>query len=367
MEKTIHAEEVQRLLVRGTNWVGDSVMSLPALHLIRQGFPRARITMMVLPWVSGIYEDCELVDEVLLYDRREKHRGIGGRLKLIQQMRAKKFEAIVLFQNAFEAALLAYLAKIPWRIGYRRDARGWLLSHSLTIDPRLQNLHQSYYYLDLVEQLLGCTRTIDSISSLNVPLPLERPLGQWLMISSQRKENARLLLREGGISGQKPIVGVNPGASFGSAKRWPKERYAELLDLLAYEQETDIVIFGSSAEVNIAKAIALGMRHPPLILSGETSLSGLIALMSCCDLFITNDSGPMHLAAALQIPTLAIFGPTDEVATGPMSVKSVVIKKKVECSPCLLRECPIDHRCMTGISVEEVYSHAIQQLQKISA
>ena len=367
METVINAEKVQRLLVRGTNWVGDSVMSLPALDRIRRGFPRAHITLMVLPWVSGIYEDCELVDEVLLYDRQEKHRGIGGKLKLIQQLRASKFEAIILFQNAFEAALLANLATIPLRIGYRRDARGWLLSHSLTIDPRLKNLHQSYYYLDLVERLLGCPRTIESISSSNVPLPLENPPGQWLKITSPRKESARRLLLQEGISGRKPIVGVNPGASFGSAKRWPKERYAELLDQLANEQETDIVIFGSSAEVNIAKAIAVGMRHPPVILSGRTTLSELIALISCCDLFITNDSGPMHLAAALQIPMLAIFGPTDEVATGPNSVKAVVIKKKVECSPCLLRECPIDHRCMTGISVEEVYSHAIQQLQKISA
>ena len=367
MEKPISAEKVQRLLVRGTNWVGDSVMALPALDQIRRGFPRAQITLMVLPWVSGIYEDCELVDEVLLYDRQEKHRGIGGRLKLIQQLRARKFEAIVLFQNAFEAALLANLAKIPLRIGYRRDARGWLLSHSLTIDPRIQNLHQSYYYLDLVERLLGCTRTIESISSSNVPLPLKLPPGQWIPIRSQRKESARLLLREEGISGRKPIVGVNPGASFGSAKRWSKERYAGLLDQLAYEQETDIVIFGSAAEVDIAKAIATGMRHPPVILSGKTTLSDLIALISCCDLFITNDSGPMHLAAALQIPMLAIFGPTDEIATGPMSVKAVVIKKKVECSPCLLRECPIDHRCMAGISVEEVYCHAVQQLQKIRA
>ncbi len=237
METVINAEKIQRLLVRGTNWVGDSVMSLPALDRIRRGFPRAHITLMVLPWVSGIYEDCELVDEVLLYDRQEKHRGFGGRLKLIQQLRARKFEAIVLFQNAFEAALLANLAKIPLRIGYRRDARGWLLSHSLTIDPRLKNLHQSYYYLDLVERLLGCTRTIESVSSSNVPLPLELPPGQWLKISSPRKESARRLLLEEGISGRKPIVGVNPGASFGSAKRWPKERYAELLDQLANEQE----------------------------------------------------------------------------------------------------------------------------------
>jgi heptosyltransferase-2 len=367
MEKVIHADTIQRLLVRGTNWVGDSVMSLPALDQIRRGFPNAHITLMVLPWVSGIYEDCSLVDEVLLYDRLEEHRGIGGRIRLIQQLRARSFEAAILFQNAFEAALLTNLAAVPLRCGYSRDARGWLLSHALTIDPRLRNLHQSYYYLDLVERFLGRARTIDSLSPSIVSLPPELPPGQWLKISSKRKENARQLLREEGISRRKLIVGVNPGASFGSAKRWPQERYAALLDQLAHDQEADIVIFGSAAEVRIAEAIAKGMRRPPVILSGKTTLSGLIALISCCDLFITNDSGPMHLAAALQIPMLAIFGPTDEIATGPMSVKAIVIKKKVECSPCLLRECPIDHRCMTEIAVEEVYRHAVQQLQKIGA
>jgi heptosyltransferase-2 len=367
MGKVINSEEIQRLLVRGTNWVGDSVMALPALDQIRRGFPKAHITLMVLPWASGIYEDCRVVDEVLLYDRQEEHRGVGGKISLIQRLRARKFDAVILFQNAFEAALLAKLAKIPLRIGYRRDARGWLLSHALTIDPRLRSLHQSYYYLDLVERLLGHPRTIDSLIRSTVPLPPELPPGQWLKISSKRQESARQLLREEGISGRKPIVGVNPGASFGSAKRWPKERYANLLDQLAREQEVDIVIFGSAAEVSIAKAIAMGMRHSPTILSGKTTLAGLIALLSCCDLFITNDSGPMHLAAALQIPMLAIFGPTDEIATGPMSAKAMVIKKKVECSPCLLRECPIDHRCMTGILVEEVYRHAVQHLQKMSA
>jgi len=367
MEKLISGEKIRRLLVRGTNWVGDSVMSLPALDQIREGFPAAHITLMVLPWVSGVYEECEAVDEVLLYDRQERHRGVWGKIKLIHQLRARQFEAAILFQNAFEAALLTALARIPLRFGYRRDGRGWLLSHALAIDPRLKNLHQSYYYLDLVERILGRDRTIESFSLSEGPLRQEPLPDPSLQISPRRKEAAHKILREEGISCKKPIVGVNPGASFGSAKRWPEERYAALLDQLAHEQETDIVIFGSGAEINIAKAIAMGMSHPPVILSGQTTLSGLIALISCCDLFITNDSGPMHLAAALQIPMLAIFGPTDEIATGPMSVKAMVIKKKVECSPCLLRECPIDHRCMTRISVEEVYRHAVQQLQKISA
>jgi heptosyltransferase-2 len=362
----LRPRKILRLLVRGTNWVGDSIMSLPALERIREGFPDARITLLVLPWVSGLYEECSAVDEVLLYDRKEKHHGVGGRIKLIRDLRSRQFDAAILFPNAFEAALLSSLARIPLRYGYRRDLRGWLLSHAFSIDPRLKNMHQSYYYLDLVERILGDNRTIDALT----PLGARRSTGclpcPRLKISRERLETARNFLRKEGISCTKPIIGVNPGATYGSAKRWPQERYGELLDELVFKQDADVVIFGSAAEVSIAFAIASVMRRAPVILSGKTSLAQLAALIACCDLVITNDSGPMHLASALQAPTLAIFGPTDEIATGPMSGKAIVIKKKVECSPCLLRECPIDHRCMTGISVEEVYHHAVQQLQSVS-
>jgi len=363
MEKAISRERIRNLLVRGANWVGDSVISLPALKQIREGFPDAHISLLVLPWVSGVYEGSEAVDEVLLYDRKGNHQGVRGRIRLVQELRARQFDAAILFQNAFEAALLTALAGIPLRFGYRRDARSWLLSHALAIDPRLKNLHQSYYYLDLVDRVLGRDRALEAAFPSKLPSSIESPSAPWLVVSPQRKEAARQILRENGISFSKPVIGVNPGASFGSAKRWPKERYAALLDQLTRQQETAIVLFGSEAEVSLAQTIGAAMNHLPLILSGKTTLSELIALISCCDLFITNDSGPMHLAAALRIPMLAIFGPTDEIATGPMSATATVIKKNVECSPCLLRECPIDHRCMTGISVEELHRQAIRLLQ----
>ena len=161
-------------------------------------------------------------------------------------------------------------------------------------------------------------------------------------------------------------MGVNPGAYFGSAKRWLSDRFAELLDRLIERNDADVVIFGASSELQLAQSIESLMRRQPLILSGKTTLAELIAMISICDLFITNDSGPMHLAVAVQVPTLAIFGPTDEIATGPLSPTAVLIKKRVECSPCLLRECPIDHRCMTRISVDEVYAQAVQMLNTAS-
>jgi len=364
MNQAIQPEKIKRLLIRGTNWVGDSVMVLPALKQVRQEFSAAHITLLVLPWASGIYEEAECVDQILIYEREGEHRGIRARSKLIQTLRRSHFNPALLVQQAFEAALLTGLARIPIRAGYRRDARGWLLTHPVSIDPRIIQLHQTYYYLDLIDQLLdkpraalGASRIPSGDTAKVTPLP-----DISLQVSFPRKQAARNRLRAEGIDSHKKLIGVNPGASFGSAKRWLSDRYAGLLDRLIEQQGANVVVFGAPKEVGIAESIRSLMRQPATILTGKTQLGELIAMIACCDLFITNDSGPMHLAAALRVPTLAIFGPTDEISTGPLSPTAVVLNKKVECSPCLLRECPIDHRCMTRITVDEVYQQASQLL-----
>lgn len=363
--KSFDPGRVRTLLIRGTNWVGDSILSLPALKRARLEFPHAKITLLVLPWVAGIYEGCTAVDDLWLYDRQNLHRGLSGKLRLIRDLRQRQFDVALLFQNAFEAAVLARLAAIPVRAGYDRDGRGWLLSHKVAVDPRVSRLHQTYYYLDLLEQLLGRPRTAQGLEP--------KPTSQFvagsmpditLAVSPERKHAARIRLQSQGVDLNRTVVGVNPGAFYGSAKRWLSERYATALDRLIDERQASVVIFGSPNEVAIAEAIQSGMRNRPVILSGRTELSELIAMIACCDLFLTNDSGPMHLAAALRVPTLAIFGSTDEIATGPMSPASLVLNKRVECSPCLLRECPIDHRCMTRITAEEVAQQAFQMIDE---
>jgi lipopolysaccharide heptosyltransferase II len=361
--KAFDPRNVRRLLIRGTNWVGDSILSLPALKRARLEFPQAKITLLVLPWVAGIYEGCTALDDIWLYDRQGVHRGLSGKLRLIRELRERRFDAALLFQNAFEAAVLTRLAKIPVRAGYDRDGRGWLLSHKVPVAPHVSTLHQTYYYLDLLEQLLGCARTSQGLE----PKPTSQFVAGTmpditLAVSPERKQGARSRLQSQGVDFNRTVVGVNPGAFYGSAKRWLSERYATVLERLIDERQASVVIFGSPNEVAIAEAIRSGMRSRPVILSGRTELSELIAMIACCDLFLTNDSGPMHLAAALRVPTLAIFGSTDEVATGPMSPAAVVLNKRVECSPCLLRECPIDHRCMTRMTAEEVVQQAIRMI-----
>jgi heptosyltransferase-2 len=361
--KALDPDKVRRLLIRGTNWVGDSILSLPALKQVRVEFPQARITLLVLPWVAGIYEGCSAIDDVWPYDRQGLYRGLRGKLRLIQELRQKQFDAALLFQNAFEAAVLTRLAGIPVRAGYDRDGRGWLLSHKVGVDPHVSKLHQTFYYLDFLDQLLGRPRAVQGLE----PKPTSQFVAEAmpdisLTVSPEREHAAQTRLRSQGVDFNRTLVGVNPGAFYGSAKRWLSERYAAVLDRLMDERKASVVIFGSPNEVAIATAIQSEMRNRPVVLSGQTDLAELIAMIACCDLFLTNDSGPMHLAAALRVPTLAIFGSTDEIATGPMSPAAVVLNKRVECSPCLLRKCPIDHRCMTRITAEEVTQEALRMI-----
>ena len=357
MKTFLEGDRIRRLLIRGTNWVGDSVMAIPALREVRQLLPRAHITLLVLPWVGDIYQGSPWVDAVWLYDREGRHAGTAGRLRLVRELARGGFDAALLLQNAFEAALLTRLARIPLRAGYRRDGRGWLLTHAVSIDPRLKARHQTCYYLDLVERLAGRTRSLDT------PSPPPHRTTPELPLPPEARAQARRQLKEEGIRFKGKVIGVHPGAAFGSAKRWIGDRYAQVLDRLILTQGTEAILFGSRQERPIAESICRHMSSRPLVLSGRTRLSELIAMIACCDLFITNDSGPMHLAAALGIPTLALFGSTDQVATGPLGPAAVVLNKNVECSPCLLRECPIDHRCMTRITVEEVFQEAVRMLR----
>ena len=362
MNLAFETKNIRRLLIRGTNWVGDSVMVIPALREIRKVFPATKITALVLPWVSDLYEISPWVDDILLYDRDGIHAGITGRLRLVKAISKRKFDAAVLLQNSFEAALLTRLARIPIRAGYKRDCRGWLLTHGIPVDKNVTKLHQIFYYWDLIDKLFRKKRV--GLETSKDLVKVQSIYNNSLPIRETTQKIAKQRLHDGGISFSGKLVGVNPGASFGSAKRWSTNSYAKVLDRLVEEENTEIVIFGSSSELTIANAICQNMQHHPLVLSGKTSLSHLMAMISSCQLLITNDSGPMHLAAALKVPTLALFGSTDEITTGPLNPFAVVLNKKVECSPCLLRECPIDHRCMTQITAEEVYQKAVTMLRE---
>ncbi len=352
--RPIQPGSARKILIRGTNWVGDAVISIPAMKEIRRLFPGAHISLLVRPWVRDIYSAAEFVDEILEYDRDGVHRGLSGFFRLIADLRRRRFDLAILLQNAFGAALIARCAGIPGRIGYARDGRSPLLTHACPIDPAVRRVHQAYYYLGI----------LSGMGWLEDRLWENR--GYTPSIGVRVRESDRLaavkLLRAAGVREKEMIVGLNPGAFYGEAKRWFPDRYAAVADALAQQYGARIVLFGSPVDLPVARAVASNMKQAPVLLAGRTTLGGLMGLIRECSLLITNDSGPMHLAAAMDVPQLAIFGSTSDTATGPLSRYATVLKHPVECNPCFLRKCPTDFRCMEGVSVAQVLEAAREAL-----
>ncbi|HTC91215.1 MAG TPA: lipopolysaccharide heptosyltransferase II [Bryobacteraceae bacterium] len=319
------------ILVRATNWVGDAVMSLPALRAIRERFSTARISVLAKPWVADLYGRESFIDEIIFYSGESPWR--TG-----HDLRVRKFDCAILLQNAFEAAWIAWLARIPTRIGYKRDGRQLLLTRAVNVPkPGEIPRHERFYYLELLRR-----------AGLIDVLP----------------ESEAIRLSGGGaipIGGR--VIGVSPGAAYGTAKRWLPERFAEAAGELAKARGASIALFGSKTERELCEEVARQLNgHQVTNYAGQTTLSQFIDLASGCELFLTNDSGSMHIASALGVPTVAIFGATDDTTTGPTGRNARVVRHPVDCSPCLLRECPIDHRCMTGVSVERVVREGLELL-----
>jgi heptosyltransferase II len=322
--------DFSNILVRATNWVGDAVMSLPALRAIRERFSTARISVLAKPWVADLYGRESFIDEIILYSGRSPWR--TG-----HELRARRFDCAILLQNAFEAAWIAWLARIPTRIGYKRDGRQLLLTRAVAVPkPGEIPRHERFYYLELLRR-----------AGLMDALPA----------------SAEIRLHRSAIGNGKRVIGVSPGAAYGTAKRWLPERFAEAAGTLAAERGASIALFGSKSERELCEQVAERLSgHAVINYAGETTLSQFIDLASACELFLTNDSGAMHIASALGVPTVAIFGATDDTTTGPTGSNARVIRQPVDCSPCLLRECPIDHRCMTRVSAERVVKEALDLL-----
>ena len=337
------AREYQRILVRATNWVGDAVMSIPALQALRASHPGAHIAILARPWVAGLYGREPFCDELIPYAAPRAWSGLAAKWHVARELKSRNFDCAILLQNAFEAAAVVRLADIPVRIGYDRDARGWLLTNPVPVPkPGETPRHQRFYYLELLKRA-----QLIAEYSADATIHLDG--------AAQAAEKGNDLLRNAAVSG--PFIGVSPGAAYGGAKRWLHERFAEAAGTLAKERAATVAVFGAENEFAICEHVCEELRAkgvPCVNFAGRTSLGELIELVAACEVFLTNDSGSMHIASALGVPTVAIFGATDDEATGPTGQHSRVVREAVECSPCLLRECPIDHRCMTGVTAEKV-------------
>lgn len=338
----------RRILVRATNWVGDAVMSVPALQALRRSYPEAHIAILARPWVAGLYGREPFCDELIPYEAPRGWRGFAAKRQLTRELRSQRFDCAILLPNAFEAAALAVFAGIPEIIGYKAEGRSWLLTQAVAKPKRAEiPAHQRFYYLELLKRA-GLIVDYDPDSPIRLS-----GAGAAAKIGWSRFEEAA-------IAGT--VVGVSPGAAYGGAKRWLPERFAEAAAAVARERHAAVAIFGSKEELAICEAVREGVHRYGIRcvnFAGITSLVEFVEMAAACDVFLTNDSGPMHIASALGAPTVAVFGATDDLATGPTGENSRVVRQPVACSPCLLRECPIDHRCMTAVAAETVVQAAL--------
>jgi heptosyltransferase II len=333
-----------KILIRATNWVGDAIMALPALRAVRTHFPDAAITILARNYIADIYQYEHICQRLMVLDDTQR---------VIGELRAEKFDVALLLQNAFQAAWIAWRAAIPKRIGYARDGRSLLLTKPIRV-PKSGEVpaHEQFYYLELLRR----SGWIDS-------LPAESFIA--LTIPEENRQRASESLAAVGARAGRLRVAVGAGASYGSAKCWPPDRFAELLNRLQEKMEADIVLFGTASEAAVSAAITSGMRHPPIDLTGKTSVADLPALLSQCHLFIGNDSGAMHVAAAVGLPVVAIFGPTDPFGTAPVTPRCTVVQERPYCNPCFLRRCPTDHRCMKRVTPDAVEGAARQWISTL--
>ncbi len=345
--KTDPAPPPQRVLVKEVNWLGDLVMSLPALKAVRRAWPQAQLALLVKRELASFFDGSQWVDEVIPYVVTRGLQGLADRRSIVAQIRSRRFDLAILFPKSFEAAFWAALARVPRRAGLAADGRGLLLTHKTGLAADSAEAHQVHQYLHLLRQTLGIDGNADDCAP-DIHEPHRARMRAWLESHRQRPQ-ARL-------------IALAPGAAFGPAKEWPAAHYAALIDLLALRDNTECVLVGSAGERHKCEEVVAASGQGARIAAGETNVGELMALLSLCDGFAGNDSGSMHIAGAIGIPTVGLYGSTNPERTGPLGPKTKVLYHRIECSPCLQRKCRFGHYdCLTRIAAEEV-AQALHEL-----
>lgn len=339
-----------KIVVRGTNWIGDAVMQIPALRELRRIFPEAFIALHTRAWAQGIYENAEFIDEILAFEKNGSK--IKDALRQARILRDKNFDVALLFPNSFESALIARMSGIPRRFGYATDGRSFLLTDAVKVPEWKNKRHEVFYYLNLAREV---ERKFAGTETISIAEPKTN-----LNVAAAGKKRARELLLENGADLSKKIVALGVGSANSRAKRWQAGGYAELNEKLQTELDANVILIGVADELDVSREVYEKSKRKPIILTGKTNLAEATAILSEIDLLVSNDMGLAHIASAAGTATLVIFGPTDPNTTRPWNAE--IIYKNVECSPCMLRDCPIDHRCMTRISAAEVFSACRKKL-----
>lgn len=337
-----------KILVRGTNWIGDSMMSIPAMRELRRIFPDSHITLHTRDLTAGLFENASFLDDIISY-KSNTWRAVDV-YDNVRFLNEQEFELAVLFPNSFESALTVFLARIPARFGYNKDARGLMLTQPIAVPEWKNRRHEVFYYLHLISELEKWLLGRDTVSASAPDVSLE--------ITDARKRQAAATLQSAGAGPPRKTVLLGVGSTNSNAKRWPATRYTQLADRLIQQLGVSVVLIGSHGDKEAAAEVARLSSSTLINLVGKTSVAEAAAVMSVADLLISNDMGLAHIAPAVGTRSITIFGPTNVVTTGPFAASAAILRHDVPCSPCMLRECPIDHRCMTGISPDAVFDAA---------
>jgi heptosyltransferase-2 len=341
----------RRIAVFVPNWVGDAVMATPALVALRERFRDAHITGLARPYVKEVLNGADCLDEIRSLESLKDGAAIRAVLADAFAMRSERFDLAVLLANSFRSAVFAAVAGIPVRLGYSREARGMLLT--IRVRPAKEN--GRFVPVPMVDYYLALVASIGA-------KPVSRRMK--LAVTPDEAGAADEILARCGIDRAKPLAVINPGAAFGSAKCWPPENFASVADALS-EKGFEVAVETSPREREIGDAIAAAAKRPLKPVWMETiplgTLKGLIARAA---VLITNDSGPRHIGAALGAPVVTIMGPTDPRWSEINYEREIVLRRDVECAPCMLRTCPRDHRCMTLITPDDVVRAAEEVLSR---
>ena len=333
--------EIKRILVVVPNWIGDAVLAVPAISMIRDNFPKAHIGIIGLPHICELFKESPYIDQIYPVDKPSispfNKGGLRGIWNLANNLHSEKFDMAILFPNSFRSALIVRLAGIPLRCGYSTDGRRLLLNVPVSLDSQVKKLHQTEYYLNIVSSLESYFS--NKIIEQKPTIPLYSPLLKrgdrgdlmgmvGLYLSKDEIQQALSTLKKNHIPPGSLIIGINPGAAYGSSKRWYSKRFGKVAKVFNERYNAKLIVFGSQSETDIAEEIVRTADVPLLNMSGKTSIRELMSLISQCRLFITNDSGPMHIAAALGVPVVAIFGSTDPQITGPVGDVHIILKNR---------------------------------------
>lgn len=354
MNDTWPKQEPKNIIVRMPSWLGDLVMATPILHDLRNRYPTARITAMCQTNTAPLLQHNPNIDEIYSYSKPTGWIPRWHHTTVIKALQLGKYDLGVILAHSFSARWWFWRGQVANRLGFRGTFSDWmifsniLLNRTVPFPSNKESQHLVQTYKSLLEPL-------------GIPISDSSPM---LYLSPAELESAHQLLNSFGFSPEKNIiVGINPGAAYGSAKCWEPDRFRGVTERLLQDPRVAILYFGDNNGASLVNEICHGIGDKVINLAGKTTIRELMALIKLCSVFLTNDSGPMHITAALKVPLVALFGSTSDVKTGPYG-SGIVINKHVQCAPCYKRICPIDFRCMKRIEVEEVYQALLKQIGK---